>query len=94
MRWEEPKVGQIIWKKKFAFFPKKIGKTKIWLEMYYLKRECSQMLIDEWKYDPISKSTKMISVPYGAPYWKKTTYLSDDENVIKAITPLSKALNE
>jgi hypothetical protein len=94
MRWEEPKVGQILWKKKFAFFPKKINKTRIWLEMYYVKCEFTQKMGNDWGYNPVQGTTVLVQVPWGSPHWVKTEYLSDDEIAIKENTPLSKALNE
>ena len=35
MRFPYPAPGSEIWSKKFAFFPKKVQNTTIWLESYY-----------------------------------------------------------
>jgi hypothetical protein len=38
MRFKEPKNGTIVWKKRFAFIPVRIGEISVWLEPYYEKR--------------------------------------------------------
>lgn len=35
MRWKNPQIGDLVWRRKFAFFPKKSGQISLWLEFYY-----------------------------------------------------------
>jgi hypothetical protein len=39
---EQHKIGTTRYKKRFAFFPRKIGNVRIWLESFYVKQEWSQ----------------------------------------------------
>lgn len=99
MRFEPPKVGTIIWKKKFAFFPKKIGRTIIWFESYYCKRDLRQHSVPApfFVSSTGNITTSYKEIPYGDPYWVKNIYLNNSPEVqeyLISISSLAKALKE
>ena len=83
MRFHEPdiKIGTVRFKKRFAFWPKRIGKTTVWFESYYVKQE--------WIY---SHSYDGFNMVRNKPYWSNEKYLLPEDPELSQSSPLVKAL--
>lgn len=79
MRWQHPKDGTVIWKKRFAWFPKTIQNQTVWLESYY-----TQFVYGSHGWDDIIRVYKYHYLPESAEVsaWKLSQ------------SPLAKAMEE
>lgn len=83
MRFREPdiKTGTVRYKKRFAFWPKRIGKTTVWFESYYVKQRWDK-----------SYSSDGYGMYEEKPRWFTEKYLLPEDPELSQSSPLAKAL--